>query len=106
MYKIKESDWKLFRKRVPEWQEKYMEKLIKEYIELLEQDKDASEKFWTLDKQIKKDKRKSGVLIEEMSRSSMTIHILNLLREGAITLADLEDFSDDIRNYFERIMSQ
>ena len=106
MYKVKESDWKLFRKKVAEWQEKYMEKLIKEYIELLEQDKDASEKFWTLDKQIKKDKRKSGVLIEEMSRSSMTTHILNLLRDGAITLADLEGFSDEVRNYFEQIMSQ
>ena len=106
MYKVKERDWKVFRKKVPGWQEKYMEKLIREYIELLEQDKDASEKFWTLDKQIKKDKRKSGVLIEEMSRSSMTTHILNLLHDGAITLADLEDFSDEVRNYFEQIMSQ
>ena len=26
-----EADWKLFRKRLPEWQERYMEKLIEEY---------------------------------------------------------------------------
>lgn len=106
MYKVKESDWKLFRKKVPRWQETYMEKLIREYIELLEQDKNASEKFWTLNEKMKKDKRKSGVLIQEMSRSSMTTHILNLLRDGAITLADLEDFSDEVRNYFEQMMSQ
>ena len=106
MYKVKESDWKLFRKKVPGWQEKYMEKLIREYIELLEQDKDASEKFWTLNEKMKKDKRKSGVLIQEMSRSSMTTHILDLLQEGAISIDDLEDFSDEARNYFEQIMSQ
>ena len=53
MYKVKESDWKLFRKKVPGWQEKYMDKLIREYIELLEQDKDASEKFWTLNEKMK-----------------------------------------------------
>ena len=53
MYKVKESDWKLFRKKVPGCQEKYMDKLIREYIELLEQDKDASEKFWTLNEKMK-----------------------------------------------------
>ena len=106
MYKVKESDWKLFRKKVPGWQEKYMDKLIREYIELLEQDKDASEKFWTLNEKMKKDKRKSGVLIQEMSRSSMSTHILNLLQEGAISIDDLEGFSDEVRNYFEQIMSQ
>ena len=106
MYKVKESDWKLFRKKVPGWQEKYMDKLIREYIELLEQDKDASEKFWTLNEKMKKDKRKSGVLIQEMSRSSMSTHILNLLQEGAISIDDLEGFSDEVRNYFEQIMSR
>ena len=32
MYDVKESDWKLLRKLVPGWQERYMDKLIKEYI--------------------------------------------------------------------------
>ena len=30
---ITKSDWKLFRERLPGWQEKYMERLVEEYIE-------------------------------------------------------------------------
>lgn len=29
------SDWKLFRTRIVEWQEEYMERLVKEYIDML-----------------------------------------------------------------------
>jgi len=35
---INERDWKLFRKYLPDWQENYMEKLIKDYIEFLNAD--------------------------------------------------------------------
>ena len=30
-----EKDWKLFRNKISDWQEAYMDKLNKEYIELL-----------------------------------------------------------------------
>ena len=53
MYQVKEKDWKLFRKMLPEWQDKYLERLTKEYIELLSSDRQASDKFWALDKRIK-----------------------------------------------------
>ena len=39
---INERDWKLFRKYLPDWQENYMEKLIKDYIEFLKGDGLAS----------------------------------------------------------------
>ena len=42
MYQVKEKDWKQFRKMLPEWQEAYMERLTKEYIELLSSDMQAS----------------------------------------------------------------
>lgn len=35
MNRSSEEDWKLFRKKIPEWQESYMDKLNKEYIEIL-----------------------------------------------------------------------
>ncbi len=41
----KESDWKLFRKLIPDWQERYMTKLCKEYIDILIQDEEASTIF-------------------------------------------------------------
>ena len=56
MYQFEEKDWKLFREKLPEWQEAYMERLIKEYAELLNSDKAATGKFWALDKRIRADR--------------------------------------------------
>lgn len=92
-----EKDWKLFRSKIAGWQEEYMDRLTKEYIELLSSDKEASEKFWELEKRIKEDKRKTGVIVH-MSRSEMSYHLRNLLVEGAICMKDLEDFSDELKD--------
>ncbi len=35
MRDVTESDWKLFKKMLPQWQEGYMEKLIGQYVEML-----------------------------------------------------------------------
>lgn len=35
MIEISKSDWKLFSARIAEWQEDYMERLVKEYINML-----------------------------------------------------------------------
>ena len=55
MYTVKEQDWKLFRKKLPLWQESYMDKLNQEYIRLLSGEGLASDKFWELEKRIKED---------------------------------------------------
>ncbi|WP_316637037.1 hypothetical protein [uncultured Ruminococcus sp.] len=46
----------MFREKLPEWQEAYLERLIKEYTEQLNSDKAATEKFWALDKRIRADR--------------------------------------------------
>ena len=53
-----EKDWKLFRNKIADWQESYMDRLGKEYIELLSEDVNPSDKFWSLDKRIKEDRRR------------------------------------------------
>lgn len=73
-----------------------MDKLIKEYIELLSAEENASYKFWALEKRIRRDKKDCGVQCE-MSRSNQFCNMLSLLNEGAITLEDLSDFSDDLK---------
>ena len=45
MYDVKESDWKLLRKFVPDWQERYMDKHNKEYIEVLSRECNPSTNF-------------------------------------------------------------
>ena len=58
--KIKEADWRLFRSRLPIWQEAYMERLNREYIALLSGTGSASEKFWELERRMREDKRRPG----------------------------------------------
>ena len=90
------SDWKLFRIRIVEWQEAYMDKLNKEYIELLNADTNASDKFWELEKRIRKDKRKPGVIIE-MSKQDLIIDLVSLINDNVIGIEDLEEFSDGLK---------
>ena len=97
MNKFSEKDWKLFRNKISDWQEAYMEKLNKEYIVLLSGEGHASDKFWKLEKRIREDKKDCGVQCE-MSRSNQFYIMLSLLNEGAITFDDLEDFSDDLKD--------
>ena len=90
-----ESDWKLFRARIAGWQEAHMEKLNREYVELLSADGTASEKFWALDRRIREDRRSAGVVVE-MRRSVLHLNLCRLLAEGVIGLEDLDGFSDDL----------
>ena len=88
-----EKDWKLFRRKIAIWQENYINKLNKDYIELLKQDKHPAEKFWELEKRIRKDKNHPGVIVD-MRRSMMIENVLLLLKDEVICLDDLNEFSD------------
>ena len=99
-----EQDWKLFRSKLPKWQENYMDRLNKEYKEILNSDKLPSEKFWELEKRIFNDKKHVGVTAV-MSRSRFLENIYSLLSEGAITKNDLSDFSKELIKIFEVIIN-
>ena len=97
MYEIPKSDWKLFREKIGDWQENYMQRLEQEYISLLSDDgKLASDKFWELEKRIKKDKKSSGVILQ-MSTSEAIWNIAYMIKLKVIALEDLEDFSDNLK---------
>jgi len=102
MYQSEEKDWKLYREKLPEWQEAYMERLIREYAELLAEDKAASEKFWALDKRIRADKQSLGVRVNEESRSKLKNILTGLIIEHVISLDDLQDFSEELRESTSR----
>ncbi|WP_342758377.1 multidrug transporter [Kineothrix sedimenti] len=95
MAEISKQDWKLFKERLPEWQEHYMERLTKEYIELLSSPGNASDHFWQLEKRIKQDKKHHGVLLE-MRKSNAIWDIAMYVRDKVITMDDLEGFSEDL----------
>lgn len=96
MVDITKADWKLFREKLPLWQERYMERLCKEYVELLSGDKDASERFWELEERIKKDRRRPGVNLS-IDKSEMLWDLMLLIREDVITFEDLTDFSEELQ---------
>lgn len=89
-------DWTLFKNNIADWQESYMDRLNKEYIDLLSEDANSSEKFWRLDKRIKEDRKRTGVQLE-MSRSNLISNIVSLINDGAISFENLEEFSDELK---------
>lgn len=102
---ISKQDWKLFREKLPGWQEHYMEKLNQEYIELLQKEGNASDKFWELEKCIQIDKKKPGVNME-LRKSELVFNLVALIRDGVIEIHELDEFSDDlkemVRHFIER----
>ena len=98
------NDWELFQEKLSGWQEKYMEGLVKEYVNFLNDDTSSvSEKFWELEKRIKEDKRHPGVIME-MSKSEVIWDIVRLIRLKVITYDDLSDFSDELKMEVKRIL--
>ena len=101
---ISKKDWKLFRERLSGWLENYMESLVKEYANFLNDDeKPASEKFWELEKRIKEDKRHPGVIME-VSKAEVLWDIVRLIRLKVIAYDDLSDFSDELQLEVKRIL--
>lgn len=100
-----ESDWKLFRKRVPVWQERYMGRLIEEYRSIMESEESSSEKFWTLEKRIRQDKKSPGVIVD-MRRSTMRLELMQILFQGVIQPSDLEGFSQELRDGLTFVMQK
>ena len=101
---ISKKDWKLFREKLSGWQENYMEGLVKEYANFLNDDKKpASEKFWELEKRIKEDKHQPGVIME-MRKSEAIWDIVRLTRLKVIIYDDLSEFSGDLQQEVKSIL--
>ena len=73
-----------------------MERLTKEYIQLLSGSEKASDKFWKLEERIKKDRKHPGVIIE-LNKGNMLYDIVALINYGVITVEDLDGFSDELK---------
>ena len=70
---------------------------------LSDKNKNASDKFWNLEKRIKEDKRHPGVLME-LRKSEAIWDIVYLIRLKVIEYEDLEDFSDELKGEVKRIL--
>jgi hypothetical protein len=82
-----------------------MERLTKEYIELLSSPGNASDHFWELEKRMKKDKKNPGVLLE-VNKSEALWDIAAFVRRKIITMDELEGFSVDLIDAVKLILSR
>lgn len=81
-----------------------MDKLVEEYKSILNSDALSSDKYWALRKKIYEDYKSPGVLARDVSRSNMFIILLGLLRDEAITMDDLDEFSDELKEDIKQYM--
>lgn len=83
-----------------------MERLIDQYIEMLNGGSEASSRFWALEERINRDKLSSGVIANDIRRSTMHREIANLLIDNVITLNDLDGFTEDTKSCAQRWIGQ
>ncbi|WP_301441048.1 hypothetical protein [Bacteroides caecimuris] len=105
MIEPSKRDWKLYREKIGDWQEHYMEKLVKEYADYLCSDLPASTKFWEMEKRIRRDRKTPGVCIE-LRKSDMFWDIAGLINDRVISMDDLEEFSDGLKEAVALILKR
>lgn len=95
--KIGQQDWKLFKERLPIWQNRHLENVVNQYLEILSDNgAEPAEKFWQLENRVSEDKKHPGVVVE-MNRDNVISTIVSLLRDEVITEDDLNGFSDELK---------
>ena len=93
---MNKSDWKLFQTLLPQWQEAYTARLCDTYAAILTGPYRGSDAFWEVKRLIRKDKKRLAAMAE-VEKAEMPLIIAELLREQAITMVDLAQFSPGLR---------
>lgn len=98
MDKPLESDWKIFRKRVPEWRERYLEEQNHRIAAMLvDGKKTPTERFWDTEKAMKAVARILVDCLDGHSRSKMEMYLCLMVRHKMIGEEDLAEFSEELR---------
>jgi len=99
---ITKQDWKLFREKLPVWQDNYMENLFQDYMALLQSDRSPSTRFEELYSHMQEDRKTPGVWAR-ISKAETVMNVVSLLFCKAITIQDLADFSEEFQAEVKRI---
>ena len=96
--KTKESDWKIFRRRTPEWRERYLRNKNQEIIDVLsDENKTPTERFWDAKEKIEQEARILVDCLDGHSRSKMHLYLVLMYHHGLIQDVDLVEFSEELR---------
>lgn len=83
----------------------YIEKLNHQYIDLLNGDGLASDKFWELNQRIREDRKSLGVQME-LRKTDLPYTLVNLLHEKIITEDDLKQFSSELQDAVKQLQER
>ena len=83
----------------------YIEKLNHQYIDLLNGDGLASDKFWGLNRRIREDRKSLGVQME-LRKTDLPYTLVNLLHEKIITEDDLKEFSNVLQDAVKQLQER
>jgi len=98
-----ESDWQIYKKRVPEWRERYLAQKNEEIVAALSNiDKTPTEQFWDAKHVIEGEAKILTDCLDPHSRSNMFLSLLLMIRYELIEESDLNEFSEELR---EQILS-
>lgn len=101
----KESDWKLFSTKYYDWKNRCLEQFFPEYKAILDSDETATDKFFELKKRIDKDSRTPVLRLPgRFSRNDMYMNIAFLINHEVITLDDLSEFSDEVKEMAKLVL--
>lgn len=99
-YQQLESDWKIFKKNVVIWRERYLAQKNTEIAAMLtNSDKNPSDQFWDAMELMKKESKILVSCLDNHSRSKMTISLHLMIKYGLIREPDLALFSEELVGY-------
>lgn len=99
-----ESDWKIFRKSVPEWRERYLAKKNQEIVRMLsDENATATELFWQVKEKMDREGEILTLCLDGHSRSKMEWDLYLMYGHGLVQDADLEAFSEDLRAHILKV---
>jgi hypothetical protein len=100
MMNVDESDWRRFRRSVPEWRERYLQTVNEEIRSCLatSDDRTPTEAFWEIKDRVDAEAKILQACLDGHSRSNMSIHLIRMFQHGMIHEADLDGFSHELRD--------
>lgn len=98
-----ERDWKAYSRMVPGLRERYLKEKNAEIMAILEaEEKSQTERFWGARDKIEQERKILQACLDPHSRSMMHSHLFLMYRYGMLKDADLENFSEELREQIRK----
>ena len=95
---VSTSDWKVFRRRVPEWRERYLRLRNEEVVGLLRDEAlTPTERFWQAKERMAEEARVLQACLDGHSKRKVAWYLSLMYGHEMIGEDDLDEFSEGLR---------